>query len=69
MKTTVDIPDEMLDELIKNSKAIKKKDAILTAIEEYNNKHKFLHLSKYLGTFEGLISRSELEKLRKVSKK
>ncbi|HMO17923.1 MAG TPA: DUF2191 domain-containing protein [Oligoflexia bacterium] len=68
MKTTVDIPDDMLKELVKNSRSSKKKDAILKAIEEYNRKCKLITLAKHLGTFEGLISKSELSNLRKIIK-
>jgi len=68
MKTTVDIPDNMLKELVTNSKTSKKKDAILGAIEEFNQRHKLEKLSEYIGTFEGLITKDQLLKLRKTIK-
>ncbi len=68
MKTTIDIPDQVLRELVTNSKSNKKKEAILEAIKEFNQKHKLEKLSKYNGTFEGLITKDQLLKLRKIIK-
>ena len=68
MKTTVDIPDEVLKELIKNSKTKVKKDAILCAVQEFNQRRKLERLATQLGTFADLISKQELLRLRKGSR-
>ncbi|MDX1959224.1 MAG: type II toxin-antitoxin system VapB family antitoxin [Leptospiraceae bacterium] len=40
MKTTIDIPDKILSEVLLYSNKKSKKDAILTAMEEYVQKKK-----------------------------
>ncbi len=65
MKTTVDIPQEMLKELIRNTSAKTKKDAILSAIREYNYRKQSAKLTRILGTFSEIMDRDELEQMRK----
>ena len=60
MKTTVDIPDKMLQELISNTAAHTKREAILTAIEEYNQKRRIALLADLVGTFNQFVSSGEL---------
>ena len=64
MKTTVDIPDDMLGELIENTEARTKREAILTAIEEYNRKKKIAALADVVGTFDQFMTADELERSR-----
>ncbi len=63
MKTTVDIPNEELKQLIAYTGAKSKKDAINTAIKNYNKQQRLAALAKKLGTFENFISAEELEKM------
>ena len=42
MKTTIDIPDSVLQELLDNTQAGTKREAVLTAIEEYNRRKFFM---------------------------
>lgn len=65
MKTTVDIPDDILKDVMSISKARTKKEAIIVAMQEYIARKKMASLSRYLGTFETLISQKELAELRK----
>jgi len=65
MKTTVDIPKEMLEDLIRNTSAKTKKDAILTAIGEYNYRKQSADLTRILGTFSEVMDRDELERMRR----
>ena len=65
MKTTVDIPDDILKDVMRMSEAKTKKDAIILAMQEYIAKKKMASMSKYLGTFETLISQKELADIRK----
>ena len=60
MKTTIDIPDQMLQALIDNTKARTKREAILTAIEEYNRKKRIALLADMVGTFDQFVRSDEL---------
>ena len=64
MKTTIDIPDDTLREVLKNTGAKTKRAAILTAIDEFNRRRRLAKLTAQFGTFEGFISNDELAKLR-----
>ena len=64
MKTTVDIPQDMLVELIEHTEARTKREAILTAIEEYNRKKKIAALADVVGTFEQFMTADELSQSR-----
>jgi len=64
MKSTVDIPGAALREAMKHSGATTKREAAVTAIEEYNRRRRLLRLAEELGTFEGFPTREELEALR-----
>ena len=64
MKTTVDIPDDMLVELIEHTEARTKREAILTAIEEYNRKKKVAALVDVVGTFDQFMTADELNRSR-----
>ena len=64
MKTTIDIPDEMLKKALKYSKAGTKRDAVITAVAEYNQRHGQAELIKYLGTFKDFITPEELQRSR-----
>jgi hypothetical protein len=65
MKTTVDIPDDMLLDVMKFTKARTKRDAIVAAIADFNRRRRMAELVKYSGTSESLMSLSELRKLRR----
>lgn len=64
MKTTVDIPDDMLEELIGNTGSHTKRDAILRAISEFNRRRRVAALAEVIGTCKDLVSGDELAKLR-----
>ena len=64
MKTTVDIPDEALEEAMRHTGARTKREAVVTAIEEFNRRRRLARLADELGTFEGFPSRDELDRLR-----
>ncbi|MBU2644899.1 type II toxin-antitoxin system VapB family antitoxin [bacterium] len=64
MKTTVEIPNEELKQLIEFTGAKTKKDAINAAIKSYNKQQRLLALSKKLGTFENFIDGTELDQMR-----
>ena len=64
MKTTVDIPKEALEEAMRHSGAKTKREAVVTAIEEYNRRRRLARLAQDLGSFDGFLSRQELDDLR-----
>lgn len=66
MKTTVDIPDKMLKEMMRNARTETKREAILMAIEDFNRKYRQRELIKYLGTFKNFMTREELMKMREM---
>jgi hypothetical protein len=65
MKTTVDIPDDELEEVLRHTKAQTKRDAIVTAIRDFNRQKRLERLAEQLGTFDDVVSREELLRLRK----
>jgi hypothetical protein len=67
MKTTVDIPDETLSDVMKFTKAKTKRDAIVAAIEDFNRRCRMAELVKYSATSKSLISVTELQRLRRKS--
>jgi len=65
MKTTVDIPDKVLAEAMRHTRAKTKREAIVTAMEEFNRRRRMTELVKYSGTSETLRSNEEIEALEK----
>ncbi len=64
MKTTVDIPDAVLNDLLELSQAKTKREAILTAIGDYNRRSRMRELSKLAGTFSDFMTQDELMQVR-----
>ncbi len=64
MKTTVDIPINELQEALRHTGAKTKREAIVTAIVDFNRRHRLARLLARLGTFEHFMSNEELERLR-----
>ncbi len=64
MKTTVDIPDKDLLDLMRVTAARTKREAILQAIREFNRKRKLSEVAKMLGTFTDFMSQDELRRMR-----
>lgn len=67
MKTSVDIPEKMLNELLVNTRAGTKREAIIMAIEEYNRRKRMAELVNILGTFRDFMTRDELQAIRSES--
>jgi Arc/MetJ family transcription regulator len=64
MKTTVDIPDDILREAMEDSGAETKREAILTALVEYTRKRKLAKARAMLGTFKDFMTVAELRESR-----
>jgi hypothetical protein len=65
VKTTVDIPEKELREAMASLRARTKREAIVTALEEFNRRRRLARLASRLGTFDGFISARRLEALRR----
>ncbi len=63
MKTTVDIPENDLLDAIRLTGAKTKRDAIVTALQDFNRRKKMAELVKYTGTFESMMTNEEIEAL------
>ena len=63
MKTTIDIPDRLLNEAMELTKAKTKREAVVVAMSEYVRRERMASLTKYAGTFTTLMSNEEIEQL------
>lgn len=64
MKTLIDIKDTLLDDLLRETKAKTKKEAITTAIEAYLNLKRRERLIALAGNYEIGYTLEDLEKTR-----
>jgi Arc/MetJ family transcription regulator len=65
MKTTVNIPDDDLADAIRFTRAKTKREAIVTAIQEFNRRKRMAELTRYAGTCKDLMSVEELMQQRR----
>lgn len=64
MKTTVDIPDEELRQVMKYTKSKTKREAVVYAIMDFNRRQRLARLAKTLGTFNNFMTQDDLKKMR-----
>ena len=64
MKTTIDIPDHELDAVMRNTGATTKRQAVVTAIAEFNRRKKMQDLIDQFGTFEKFMTQDDLRRMR-----
>jgi hypothetical protein len=65
MKTTVDIPVEELEDAMRFTKARTKREAIVTAIVDFNRRRRMAELARRAGSCAGLMTIDELQRLRR----
>jgi hypothetical protein len=65
MKTTVDIPDAELEAVMRFTQAATKREAIVTAIADYNRRRRMAALIQHAGQAEGLVTVQELQAQRR----
>ncbi len=65
MKTTLDIPENTLNELLKSGNFRSKKEAVNTAIETYLQNKRIESLLQAAGSMETFLTRGELTAFRK----
>ena len=64
MKTTLDIPEKELQDAISFTKASTKREAIVTAVADFNRRKRMAELVKYLGTCKNMMTLGELKQMR-----
>lgn len=64
MKTTIDIPDDLLQEAIRHSGAKTKKEAVVTAVADYNRRRRMTALTRHLGSCRNLMTLAQLRRMR-----
>jgi hypothetical protein len=67
MKTTVDIPDKSLRDLMNFTRAGTKRAAIVQAVDEFNQRQRMTRLTKYVGTFHDFMTQEDLARDREES--
>jgi Arc/MetJ family transcription regulator len=67
MKTTIDIPDDLLNDLMSRTSAQTKREAVILAITEFNQRRRMSELTGMLGTFVDFMDRKELDSARKTN--
>ena len=68
MKTSLDIPEKELREVMKFTKARTKREAIVTAVADYNRRQRLASLVKHFGSFDSLLTNEEIEALEEKEK-
>ena len=61
MKTSVDIPDDELEDAMRFTKARTKREAIVTAITEFNARRRMAELIRYAGTSDQFMTVAQLQ--------
>ncbi len=65
MKTTIDIPDGDLADAMRFTRAKTKREAIVTAVQDFNLRKRMAELVKHAGTCAELADVSELQRQRR----
>ena len=65
MKTTVDIPENELEDAIRFTRARTKREAIVTAITEFNHRRRMAELAKRAGSCPDLLTVDQVRQLRR----
>ena len=65
MKTTIDIPEETLREAIGHTGAKTKREAVVTAMDEFNRRRRLEEIAERLhGSCPGFMSQADLRRMR-----
>ena len=67
MKTTVDIPEKELHEAMRHTGAATKREAVVTAIMDFNRRRRLAKLVERFGTFDHFLTHDELRRSRSAS--
>ena len=64
MKTTIDIPDDLLRDAMKITKASTKREAVITALQELQRHERAKKIVALFGTFRNFMTQKELRQMR-----
>jgi Arc/MetJ family transcription regulator len=64
MKTTIDIPDKELRDVMKHTRAKTKREAVVAAVSEYNRRCRVEKVLGFLGKMDGIMTQAELRRMR-----
>jgi Arc/MetJ family transcription regulator len=64
MKTTIDIPDKELRDAMKFTGARSKREAVVTALADFNRRQRLQRLAQQFGTFDDFLTHEELQRMR-----
>ncbi len=64
MKTTIDIPERLLEDAISFSGSRTKREVVVTALTEFNQRHRMTRLVKAFGTCDRFMTAKELAETR-----
>ena len=64
MKTTIDIPDQELRDAMQYTGARNKREAVVTALVDFNRRQRLQRLTEQFGTFGELMTQEELRHMR-----
>jgi hypothetical protein len=67
MKTTIDIPEEELEEALRHTKAKTKTEAVTLAVADYNRRQRLARLASRMGTFADMLTKADLKQMRERS--
>lgn len=65
MKTTINIPRDELSDAIRFTGARTKREAVVTAITDFNRRQRIAELAKFAGTCPDLMTPDELREQRR----
>jgi hypothetical protein len=66
VKTTVDIPEKELRDAMRFTKAKTKREAVVTALADFNRRKRMAALTKHSGMSDTFMSFEELMRLRQM---
>ena len=65
MKTTIDIPNEELADAMRFTRAKTKREAVVTALSDFNRRRRMAELVKFAGTCPDMMTAGELRGQRR----
>jgi Arc/MetJ family transcription regulator len=64
MKTTIDIPEKELRDAIRYTGARSKREAVVTALTDFNRRQRLQRLAQQFGTFDEFLTHEDLRQMR-----
>lgn len=64
MRTTIDIPESLLNEAMRFARTKNKREAVVAAVRDYNKRHRMAALTRHLGTCKNMMTAKELSEMR-----